>query len=213
VAYTPEWEAIGNALKRLAASAVSESEAKRDLCSAISDGAIAIRVRLAADRYRCLPASVIPGSDLPLPLDLSPEHLDWQRSRPLQPWAMAQRQPGEWVTTFASRAGHLVDRNIELIEVRRPDVGKVFGGPVSEAKSDPTRVLPKRESGAGAKSRAVIQAIEQLWPEGVPAGLSAKDRNKRILEWLRTNGLSVPLNPERAIQRALAQLRSRQLAP
>jgi hypothetical protein len=216
VAYTPEWGPIGDALKRLVASGMSKSEAKRDLCGAIADGAITIRARVAADRYRCLPASVISGADISLPPDLSPKDIDWQRSRPWQSWTTAQRQPGEWVMTFISRAGHLVDRKIDLIEVRRTDVTKVLFAFGAGAIPDPTvnpANPPKRKSGAGAKSRAVIQAIEQLWRGGIPPGLSAKDRNKRIVEWLREANLSVPANPERAIQRALAQLQSRQLAP
>jgi hypothetical protein len=59
------------------------------------------------------------------------------------------------------------------------------------------------KSGLGAKTRGIAQAIGQLWPKGIPKGLSAKDRNRAVIDWLRANGCSVPTSPERAIQRVL----------
>jgi hypothetical protein len=71
----------------------------------------------------------------------------------------------------------------------------------------PTEVGSK--PGLGAKTFGIEQAIQQLWPNGIPKGLSAKDRNKAILDWLKSNGCSVPTSPERAIQRVLKARRSR----
>jgi hypothetical protein len=77
-----------------------------------------------------------------------------------------------------------------------------------EAESDkdqdePARAAPQAKSGHGAKTRGIGEAIDQLWPSGVPKGLSAKDRNKAVIEWLSDHGYSIPINPERAIQRVL----------
>ena len=57
--------------------------------------------------------------------------------------------------------------------------------------------------GAGAKTRGILQAIGRLWPDGIPKGLTAKNRDRAIIDWLEGNGCSVPTSPERAIQRAL----------
>ena len=65
------------------------------------------------------------------------------------------------------------------------------------------RSAPKSVSGPGAKTRGVLEAINKLWPDGIPAGLSAKERNNAILVWLRSKGYSIPSNPERTIQRVL----------
>jgi len=65
------------------------------------------------------------------------------------------------------------------------------------------------KSGPGAKTRGIAQAIGQLWPNGIPKGLSAKDRNRAVIDWLGANGSSVPLSPERAIQRVLKARLSR----
>ncbi len=65
----------------------------------------------------------------------------------------------------------------------------------------PTKVGSK--GGPGAKTLGIEQAIRQLWPNGIPKGLSAKDRNEAILDWLKSNRCSVSTSPERAIQRVL----------
>jgi hypothetical protein len=59
----------------------------------------------------------------------------------------------------------------------------------------------------GAKSRAILEAINQCWPQGIPTGLSAKDRDNAILGQLRENKSSIPENLPRAVQRALKLLR------
>jgi hypothetical protein len=64
--------------------------------------------------------------------------------------------------------------------------------------------------GFGAKTRGILEAFEHLWPNEIPKGLSAKDRNKAVLEWLSCNSYSVPINPERAIQRVLKLMLTRQ---
>jgi 7-cyano-7-deazaguanine synthase in queuosine biosynthesis len=67
----------------------------------------------------------------------------------------------------------------------------------------PAGAAPKSKSGPGAKTRGIAEAIKQLWHGDIPKGLSAKDRNKAVINWLGANGYSVPTNPERAIQRVL----------
>ena len=41
----PKWELLGEALARLIGSGVRENDAKRDLCNAVADGTIKVRVR------------------------------------------------------------------------------------------------------------------------------------------------------------------------
>jgi hypothetical protein len=72
----------------------------------------------------------------------------------------------------------------------------------------PTVSPARTNSGTGAKSRGIDEAIDARWPGGIPNALSAKDRNRMIVTWLVENKRSVPQNPERAIQRALARRRA-----
>jgi hypothetical protein len=64
----------------------------------------------------------------------------------------------------------------------------------------------KRSTVKGPKTLGITHAINQLWPNKIPKGLSAKERNNKIIEWLKNEGCSVPKSPERAIQRVLKTL-------
>jgi len=75
----------------------------------------------------------------------------------------------------------------------------------AEARVEAAALIPK----SGAKTRGVTEAIDQLFPGGIPPGLSAKDRNRAIVEQLKRNRISVPKDPQRAIQRVLQKRRSR----
>jgi hypothetical protein len=90
-----------------------------------------------------------------------------------------------------------------------PDVTDVHCGGRREDQDERARAASKAQSPAGAKSRGIAEAIEELWPKGLPKGLSAKHRNKEIVKWLEHAGYSLPINQERAIQRVLKALRSR----
>jgi len=52
------------------------------------------------------------------------------------------------------------------------------------------------------KSGAATEALKALWPNGIPAGLTAKDRYRQIEQHLRLQGLSIP--SERTVRRAIS---------
>jgi hypothetical protein len=89
-----------------------------------------------------------------------------------------------------------------------PDVTDVLCG-TREDQDERACAASKAQSPSGAKSQGIAEAIEKLWPGGVPKGLSAKHRDKEIVKWLKDAGYSVPINRERAIQRVLKAQRSR----
>jgi hypothetical protein len=85
-----------------------------------------------------------------------------------------------------------------LIEVSRVELEREF--PATEAA--PTSSTKKQARPIDDGIRAAIAAI---WPNGIPRGLKAKDRNNKIEAWLQANGCSVPASPQafsRAVQRA-----------
>jgi len=55
----------------------------------------------------------------------------------------------------------------------------------------------------GIKARSIEKAIGALWSWNIPQGLTAKERNNKIIKWLNENGCSVPQDPARAIQRVI----------
>jgi hypothetical protein len=88
-------------------------------------------------------------------------------------------------------------------------VNSVVASDVAEDQVKRASVAPKSKSGPGAKAQGISEAISQLWPNEIPQGLSAKDRNNAIIDRMRQNGSSVPNSPERAIQRVLRTRQSK----
>ena len=205
LAYIQAWETLADALRRLIATGSTESGAKRDLCDAIVDKAISVQLVLAADTRRGLPQILVAAAELDLPACLLPRDIDWQRSRPVKPWPPTRRALSEPITLYASRVAHLLERTIETIKVRSSDVSRIFG-PATLVGSKPAQDSPSRKSGSGAKALGVKKAMVHLWPEGPPDGLSAKDRNNQVRNYLTEKKLSVPTDLARAIQRALREL-------
>ena len=71
------------------------------------------------------------------------------------------------------------------------------------------------KSRGGAKTRGVEQALNHFWPDNIREGLSAKERNNTVRDWLVAKRLSVPNDIAKAIQRALnaRQLRKHKTVP
>jgi hypothetical protein len=67
---------------------------------------------------------------------------------------------------------------------------------------------PSSNAGGGAKSHAIQRAIDELWPNGIPKELSAKDRDNKINSKMKEYGSSSSAHP-RTIQRVLKKRHSR----
>jgi hypothetical protein len=77
--YVREWEALYVALQRLKAAGQDEDQAMRDICGAIADRAIPVRVH-------CMKGFVYSDSNVVIPPLLAPSDLCWPSSRPRRPW-------------------------------------------------------------------------------------------------------------------------------
>jgi hypothetical protein len=89
------------------------------------------------------------------------------------------------------------------IEVSRKGVLELC----AELQKDAAASTPS-EIGSGAISDGILLAIDDLWPDEIPKGLRAKDRNKKILEWLKDNKKSIPTDLSKAVQRVLRRARN-----
>lgn len=148
--YTPDWEPLADALKRVMATGVSEEQAKTDLCRAIADRKIAVRVRIARrDR-------VFSGDNVDVPRHLRPGDLDWIQSRPFAQWPIGPR-PGQHY--FWDWNNHPLD----LIELSTRDVMDVQ----CNGNNAPDRPQRPRGKSRPAMKRAQ-DAIQALHPTGVP---------------------------------------------
>lgn len=61
--------------------------------------------------------------------------------------------------------------------------------------------------GSGAISDGVRLAIDGRWPDGIPEGLRAKERNEQVRQWLKDHDKSIPRDLPKAVQRALKRAR------
>jgi hypothetical protein len=275
VAYTPIWESLADALKRIMAIGVSENEAKLDIALKIADQKLGIRVTIAEGT--CDIVGILTGAQVGVPTHLAPEDFDWANSRPNKLWPTG---PRHWKSderhSFSWR-----NRPISLIELRTADViawvetikttreaslvlsgvkkandsvDKLSAKPDSDQSeqappvlapaqpSGPTQTRPAERTPVqaaataqsdapgdpdqfqseaaplgdeptrptpGAKTRGITEAIAQLWSNGIPTGLSAKERDRAILSQMESNGSSIPKGAARAIQRVLKAQRTK----
>jgi hypothetical protein len=108
----PVWKRLGDALAPLTAIGIDEAQSKRNICRAIADHRIKIRLCVARKKginsFGKRSAFAAPRSDeIEIPKKLEPNDFDWQQSRPLKPWQVAGKSQ-------SARAG---SRQIEWIEV------------------------------------------------------------------------------------------------
>ena len=97
MAYIPDWEPLGDALKRVMATGITDYEAQTDLCRAVADRKIDVRVRVA-ESDQLMPSQVFSTDvgTVDVPLHLNPGDFDWVRSRPLQQWSIGPLWVGGW---------------------------------------------------------------------------------------------------------------------
>jgi hypothetical protein len=151
--YERPWQRLTEAIESvMAATRCSQEAAQADICRAIDDGAVKIRGKLKRHTVRGITWSdVLEGKDFQIP-ELKPADLDWENSRPVNPWAVHYhvfKIPGHW--------------ELEWIEVSRTDVTNVLcvPGESDEPTERASRSRPTRERAQ--------QAISELYPQGVPS--------------------------------------------
>src|SRR5262249_18610740 len=70
-----------------AATGLSEDEAKADICQAMADRAVKIRIK--PEKHASTPmrsTEVVDGEKFEIPAEIKPEDMDWERSCPRKPW-------------------------------------------------------------------------------------------------------------------------------
>jgi hypothetical protein len=178
VAYTPKWEPLADALKRVVATGVTEAEAKTDLCRAMADQKINVRVRIAASG-RFMAGRVFSGGNVGVPSHLDPRDLDWMQSSPLRPWKIGP-MPGQHYSWDWE------DRPIDLIELSTADVtailcGGVETGDISSAtaahETTAIRLLASHLRGNTQLTRAKAKALCK------EAGCNVSDRGFQSRVW------------------------------
>lgn len=116
MSYVPEWEPIVLAVCRLVTMGMSEEDAKIDLCHAISDRRLSLRALFGGDGDY-FEGVTFHDRDIFPPLRLQPWHINWESSKPIDPW-----------TCFD---GGLRALSIDLLEVSTADMEAIFPSSMS----------------------------------------------------------------------------------
>jgi hypothetical protein len=130
VAYTPDWESLADALTRVMVTGSTEDEAKTDLCHAVADGKIRIRVRIDVSGG-VIGGRVFSGNNINVPPHLTPSDFDWVQSRPHMRWPIQPNLPGRYGLPWW-------DQLIDLVELATADVQNIFGSPKPPTKRTAT---------------------------------------------------------------------------
>jgi hypothetical protein len=143
------------------AAGLSEEEAKSALCTTISDHAVKIRIKPGRNkRTRMIHRNgLFSGDDFQIPVPLAPVDMDFENSRPLNPWFMP-RKGHDYIWGYWE---------IEWMEVSAPDITSVLLSsraqtlPASAELPRPPR-RPKTQPGR----EAARNVVGEIYPGGVP---------------------------------------------
>jgi hypothetical protein len=189
--YTPDWEPLAQALKRVVASGVPQSRAETEICQAIADRKIGIRAliqRAAPD----VGGKILLGGNVGVPPRLKPADFDWDKSRPFEPWNTGpdEGNPGErYLASWPWKP-----RSIEWIELSTSDVMEILcgGGPLPAAG----RAVIDRESAQLASLRQRQQFVADYIARQKEAG------NRPTLTGLEAEATDAGIRGGREILRA-----------
>ena len=226
----PRWERLSEALQRVMGTVVTEKKAKRDLCDAIADLKIRLRIcfmwRPTSQDFltrRNQPTSkvyYVKKDEIPRILNLG--DFDWRRSRIRKPglWLKIRDPSGSFFANwqlietarytsgdpipYSQRGGRSLAYE-HRIELRRADVTKVLCGG-EDIHHEQAHTVPQSKAGAGAKTQGIKEAIGRLWPDGIPKTLLAKERDDMIRKYFPDPNHAPTV---RQIQRVLKDLGSR----
>jgi hypothetical protein len=87
----PEWETLAESLTRAVATGWEQEQAKRQICSWITDRDVGFRVKV--DRTDPdIPGEIRHGQQVKPPINLGPADLDWLLSKPHVAWEIGPKQ-------------------------------------------------------------------------------------------------------------------------
>jgi hypothetical protein len=155
--YTPDWEPLSAAVKRIVTREVDEDKAKANLCSAIAENRIRIRV---TPEYS---SGVYHRENVRVPPHLAAADLIWQDSRPIAPW---------WIGPVLGQHYNWDGENkrIKLVEVSIADVvdflastDDLAGNESPLLEEDGEAVSHSEVSRVAGKRSGIVRRAKRAW--------------------------------------------------
>jgi hypothetical protein len=137
------YSGLGATRRCVMAPGASEDEYKLDLCRAVADGKIRVRVRIAGGGDR-----VFSSGNVGVPRHLGPSDFDWAQSRPVARWYIGPK-PGQH---YYWNGGQ---ETLDLIELSTSDVKSLFGCGSECTNNNPQ----KKPTPTAAQESAAIKAL------------------------------------------------------
>jgi hypothetical protein len=194
VAYTSAWVSLSDALRIVMTRGASEQQAKSDICNAIADRAIDVRVD----------GLIASGDNVGVPQRLKPDDFDWTNSRPFEHWRRGPISTGRKPIVFRCSP-------VSLFEISRADVQNVLCHPPGTAPQVVMTAPSNNSAGAKAPSalpprrrakpvqyqiRKAVEALaKQHGGKFPPDDMPVFERDRLIVEWL--DGNDDPVKPSK----------------
>ena len=170
--YLPDWLSLAEARRLVESCGLSKDEAELDICRAMADQKIPVRVRRLQGSGSNEP---LPHFRLRVPNWLSPQDFDWERSVAITPW------PEAMPVAMARLRYAPPARQVTLsIELSTQDLARVLCGgryPSQSANDDSNRA----PSESAAREEDLATSVETPSPEvsSAPRRASLKSSPKR----------------------------------
>jgi hypothetical protein len=165
LAYSPLWESLSEALKRIVLSGIGKTTAKDQLARAIADAQVKVRI-LVDPSYPEVGGRWLDGKRLAVPEELSSKDLDWELSRPFEHWETGPGNVEQYEGTWGWQA-----RRVQRLQVSTSDVNMIWcsGGEPRVADVEPTDVDTTAEK-ANRLAAPALASRERLAIPNKPGG-------------------------------------------
>jgi hypothetical protein len=164
-------------LKRVTSGGVTEEQARTDICHAVADGKIRIRV-LVDKAAPDVGGKTLQGGNVQVPPRLAPADFDWIKSRPVEAWNTG---PNSRIPTERYFALWTWERRcIQLIELSTADVVEILGGQGASAPGQaPAHVERRPAFGPGNSPQQDARSAHAERPATSAADIVEPKRSRR----------------------------------
>jgi hypothetical protein len=161
-----EYETLRAALVHIVASGKTEAQTRLDICNGIVRGEIRVRVTIAGSDHE-YGGAIFPGRNVSLAVQLVPSDLDWDASRPREPWLVGPNMSGNdprlrWATQ---------PRWIALIELSTDDVSRLC-----------KPIEPSKHTASGERNRGRKPAVREATIKAMRDDIRARKLTRNDLD-------------------------------